>query len=61
MWEYKFRVLQNKSPLKKLQMLEEAYGRMVTMLRGSTTAWHVIGLRMEERPPVMEGSCKYIE
>jgi hypothetical protein len=26
-----------------------------------TTAWRVLGLRMEERPPDMEGSCKYIE
>jgi hypothetical protein len=26
-----------------------------------TTAWRVLGLRMEERPPVMEGSCEYIE
>jgi hypothetical protein len=26
-----------------------------------TTAWRVLRLRMEERPPVMEGSCEYIE
>jgi hypothetical protein len=26
-----------------------------------TTAWSVLRLRMEERPPVMEGSCEYIE
>jgi hypothetical protein len=26
-----------------------------------TTAWRVFGLRMEERPPAMEVSCKYIE
>jgi hypothetical protein len=26
-----------------------------------TTAWCVLGLRMEERPPAMEGSCEYIE
>jgi hypothetical protein len=26
-----------------------------------TTAWRVLRLRMEERPPVMEASCKYIE
>jgi hypothetical protein len=26
-----------------------------------TTAWHVVRLLMEERPPVMEGSCEYIE
>jgi hypothetical protein len=25
------------------------------------TAWHVLGLRMEERPPDMEVSCEYIE
>jgi hypothetical protein len=25
------------------------------------TAWRVLGLRMEERPPDMEVSCKYIE
>jgi hypothetical protein len=25
------------------------------------TAWRVLGLRMEERPPVMEGSCEYVE
>jgi hypothetical protein len=26
-----------------------------------TTAWRVLGLRKEERPPVMEGSYEYIE
>jgi hypothetical protein len=26
-----------------------------------TTAWRVLGLRMEERPPAMEGSCEHIE
>jgi hypothetical protein len=26
-----------------------------------TTAWRVLRLRMEERPPVMDGSCEYIE
>jgi hypothetical protein len=26
-----------------------------------TTAWRVLGLRTEERPPAMEGSCEYIE
>jgi hypothetical protein len=26
-----------------------------------TTAWGVLRLRMEERPPVMEGSCEYME
>jgi hypothetical protein len=26
-----------------------------------TTAWRVLRLRMEERPPVMEGNCKDIE
>jgi hypothetical protein len=26
-----------------------------------TTAWRVLGLRMEERPPGLEGSCEYIE
>jgi hypothetical protein len=25
------------------------------------TAWRVLGLRMEERPPDMEVSCEYIE
>jgi hypothetical protein len=25
------------------------------------TAWSVLGLRMEERPPDMEVSCEYIE
>jgi hypothetical protein len=25
------------------------------------TAWRVLGLRMEERPPDMEASCEYIE
>jgi hypothetical protein len=25
------------------------------------TAWRVLGLRMEERPSAMEGSCEYIE
>jgi hypothetical protein len=33
------------------------------MLRGVPvpTAWRVLGLRMEERPPDMEVSCEYIE
>jgi len=33
------------------------------MLGGSlvTTAWRVLRLRMEERPPHTEGSCEYIE
>jgi hypothetical protein len=26
-----------------------------------TTAWRVLRLWMEERPPVMEGSCEYTE
>jgi hypothetical protein len=26
-----------------------------------TTAWCALRLRMEERPPAMEGSCEYIE
>jgi hypothetical protein len=26
-----------------------------------TTAWHVLRLRMEGRPPDKEGSCEYIE
>jgi hypothetical protein len=26
-----------------------------------TTAWHTLGLRMEERPPTMEDRCEYIE
>jgi hypothetical protein len=26
-----------------------------------STAWRVLGFRMEERPPAMEGSCEYIE
>ena len=26
-----------------------------------TTAWRVLGLRMEERPPDIEGSCEYTE
>jgi hypothetical protein len=34
-----------------------------TMLGGVPvpTAWRVLGLQMEERPPAMEGSCEYIE
>jgi hypothetical protein len=28
---------------------------------GVVSAWHVFGLRMEERPPAMEVSCEYIE
>jgi hypothetical protein len=24
-------------------------------------AWGVLGLRMEERPPALEGSCEYLE
>jgi hypothetical protein len=26
-----------------------------------TTAWCVLELLMQERPPAMEGSCEYIE
>jgi hypothetical protein len=26
-----------------------------------TMAWRILRLQMEERPPVMEGSCAYIE
>ena len=26
-----------------------------------TTAWRVLGLRMEKRPPDMESSCEYVE
>jgi hypothetical protein len=26
-----------------------------------TTAWRVLGLSMEDRPPAMEGSCECIE
>jgi hypothetical protein len=26
-----------------------------------TTAWRFLRLRMEERPPDMEGNCEYIE
>jgi hypothetical protein len=25
------------------------------------TVWHVLGLRMDKRPPAMEGSCEYTE
>jgi hypothetical protein len=34
-----------------------------TMLGGIlvTTAWRVLKVRMEERPPAMEGRCEYIE
>jgi hypothetical protein len=34
-----------------------------TMLGGVPvpTAWRILGLRMEERPPDMEVSCEYIE
>jgi hypothetical protein len=34
-----------------------------TMLGGIPvpTAWRVLGLRIEERPPDMEVSCEYIE
>jgi hypothetical protein len=27
----------------------------------ATTAWHILRLQIEERPPAMEGSCEYIE
>jgi hypothetical protein len=35
----------------------------ICMLGGApvTTAWRVLGLRMEGRPPDMEGSCEYTE
>jgi hypothetical protein len=26
-----------------------------------TTAWRVLGLRVDERPPAMEVRCEYIE
>jgi hypothetical protein len=36
---------------------------LLVMLRGFpiTIAWRVLGLRMEERPSAMEGSCEYIK
>jgi hypothetical protein len=36
---------------------------LVAMLRGSlvTTAWHVLRLQLEGRPPDTEDSCEYIE
>jgi hypothetical protein len=37
---------------------------VVALISGSsavTTAWRVLRLRMEERPPGMEGSCEYFE
>jgi hypothetical protein len=36
---------------------------MLAMLGGIPvpTAWRVLGLRMEERPPDMEVGCEYIE
>jgi hypothetical protein len=39
------------------------YYTINTMLGGVsvTTAWRVLGLRMEEQPPAMEVSCDYIE
>jgi hypothetical protein len=39
-------------------------GRNVTTMLGEslvTTAWRVLRLRMEGRPPDTEGSCEYIE
>jgi hypothetical protein len=27
----------------------------------ASTAWRILGLRMEEQPPAMEGSCEYTE
>jgi hypothetical protein len=41
----------------------DEYGEEHTMLGGIPvrTAWRVLGLRMEERPPDMEVSCEYIE
>jgi hypothetical protein len=43
------------------KILQSRY--MEAMLGGVPvpTAWRVLGLRMEERPPVMEVSCEYIE
>jgi hypothetical protein len=39
------------------------YYTINTMLGGVsvTTAWRVLGLRMEERSPAMEVSCEYSE
>jgi hypothetical protein len=39
------------------------YNMIETMLGGVPvpSAWSVLGLRMEERPPAMEVSCEYIE
>jgi hypothetical protein len=38
-------------------------GHFLAMLGGPlvTTAWRIVGLRMEGRPPDTEGSCEYIE
>jgi hypothetical protein len=38
-------------------MVQQPYDKWVPV----TTAWRVLRLRMEERPPDMEGSCEYIE
>jgi hypothetical protein len=45
--------------------LNVVYSGFLFYVRGKcvplTTAWHILGLRMEERPPDMEGSCEYTE
>jgi len=42
---------------KSLQLSREVYDKWVPV----TTTWHILRLQMEEWPPDMEGSCKYIE
>jgi hypothetical protein len=46
-----------------LNIIFSVFGTTLSMLGGVPvpTAYHVLGLRIEEAPPAMEGSCKYIE
>jgi hypothetical protein len=44
-----------------MQLSRQSYNTYRVKWLPVTTAWRVLRLRMEERPPVMEGSCEYIE
>jgi hypothetical protein len=57
--EHRLRVFEDR-------VLKRIFGpnRLIDAMLGGIpvpTAWRVLGLRMEERPPDMEVSCEYIE
>jgi hypothetical protein len=45
----------------KVYILESVFTKIRVKWVPVTTAWRVLGLRMEERPPVMEGSANTLK